>query len=158
MRRIFFILLLVCSSLFFGQTKNEHSKEINWISSFEQAKKIASDESKPILVFFTGSDWCMPCKNLVGDFFSSDKFKKIAESDFVLYEANFPRKKSLVSVSQEKENNRLKYKYDIVSYPTIYILNAKGIEIDKIVGYNKLKGPNDHFLFIENILNKKATK
>ena len=46
-----------------------------------------------MLIFFTGSDWCGPCKMLVEDFFESDKFKEIAEKEFVLYEADFPRNK-----------------------------------------------------------------
>ena len=42
--------------------------EVNWEHSYEKAKSIAKKENKQLLIFFTGSDWCGPCKNLVADF------------------------------------------------------------------------------------------
>jgi len=33
-----------------------------WLDNLDQASKKAIDTKKPILVYFSGSDWCRPCK------------------------------------------------------------------------------------------------
>lgn len=39
----------------------ENKIAINWEESFTEAKEIAKQTNKPILIYFTGSDWCGPC-------------------------------------------------------------------------------------------------
>ena len=134
---------------------HENSTNLKWISSFERASKIAKKQNKPLLIFFTGSDWCRPCQLLVEDFFGSDKFKEIADENFVLYEANFPRRTDLVSEDQKKANVVLSSKYKIKSYPTIIALDKNGNYVDKIKGYNFMSRDTDqHFNFINSVLRK----
>ena len=35
-----------------------------WQKNLDEAKAIASKESKPIILVFQGSDWCAPCIRL----------------------------------------------------------------------------------------------
>jgi len=56
----------------------DHSSMLNWQQSFGKAQKLTKSKKKLLLIFFTGSDWCGPCKKLVADFFESEKFKNIA--------------------------------------------------------------------------------
>lgn len=130
-----------------------HNK-LNWQKSFGKAKRIAKTNNKPLLIYFTGSDWCGPCKMQVADFFESDKFKEIADKEFVLYEADTPRNIDLVTESQKSDNNKLKNKYDIFSYPTIIIIDENGKFLGKIKGYNLMREVDYHYAFIDSVLKK----
>ena len=72
--------MLISTSFFYGQ---EYKTKVNWLTDFELAKKQAKEQKKPILMLFTGSDWCPPCKMLKKDFFNSDKFADRSK-DFVM--------------------------------------------------------------------------
>ena len=66
----------------------------NWKSSFEEAKNQAIAENKNILLVFSGSDWCAPCIKLDKTVWQSAEFKKESESNWVIYKADFPKKKA----------------------------------------------------------------
>ena len=118
----------------------------------KEAIKIAEEEEKLVLIFFTGSDWCVPCKNLVADFFNTDNFSEMVKNNFVLYEADFPRNKNLVTASQRSDNYKLKSKYSVSSYPTIVIVNEKGEVLGKMKGYNSIRNTSYHYTFFDDIL------
>ena len=54
-----FLMMLVAVSVFglFGA-------EIKWQNDMTQAAELAKKEKKPILILFTGSDWCPPCMKM----------------------------------------------------------------------------------------------
>ena len=66
-----------------------------WLTDWEAAKAQAQRSNKPILINFTGSDWCGWCIRLKQEVFSQDAFKNWAAQKVVLFEADFPRKKAL---------------------------------------------------------------
>lgn len=138
-----------------AQDSYETIKEnIKWEHNYETAKSIAEKENKQLLIFFTGSDWCGPCKKLVADFFESDKFRAIAEKEFVLYEADFPRNRNLVSKSQKKDNSRLSNKYRVSSYPTVVIADENEKLLGKMKGYNLMRETSYHYSFLDEVLKK----
>ena len=104
-----------------------------WESTFKQALKRSKREKKPVLIYFTGSDWCGPCKVLDKKLFHTDKFKRLADKDLILYEADNPRNKELVDAIKLQENFKLIRKYNVKSYPTLVMVNHKG----KMIGYKK---------------------
>ena len=46
-----------------------------WLTDYKKATAQAEEEDKPILVDFTGSDWCGWCIRLDKEVFSKDAFK-----------------------------------------------------------------------------------
>ncbi|MEL6483605.1 MAG: thioredoxin family protein [Bacteroidota bacterium] len=64
-----------------------------WEASFESATTKASDFDRPVLLVFSGSDWCAPCIRFKRKIFDSNDFLEYAEQHYVLYNADFPRKK-----------------------------------------------------------------
>ena len=157
MKKIVLTCFLVVTTAFYGiaQTSIESSAiNLKWEKTFKNAQKLAKSKNKPLLIFFTGSDWCGPCKMLTEDFFDSDKFRKIAESDFVLYEADYPRNHDLLTEIQIKDNSVLKAKYGVNSYPTIIILDSKGNEIGRKKSYNLMRDTSYHYQFLEEVLKK----
>ena len=79
MKKLFFLFLLCVSFNGFSQDEEEYSN-LNWLTDFDSAKKESSSTKKPILMYFTGSDWCGPCKMLKKDFFNTEAFETKAEN------------------------------------------------------------------------------
>ena len=151
MKKILLPLLLIIG---FSISMNSQSK-LNWEDNYEKAVKKAKKEKKPVLVFFTGSDWCGPCKMLKADFFKTKRFKKIADNNFVLYEADFPKRKgNNLSEEKRKKNFWLSGMYDVNSYPTIVIIDSNGKEIARKKSYNLMRDPSYHFRFLKDVLGK----
>jgi len=69
-----------------------------WQPDFSTAKKIAKEKHQPILLSFSGSDWCIPCIRMRKDIFDNKSFLQMADSTLVLYNADFPRKKKMNSI------------------------------------------------------------
>ncbi len=67
----------------------------DWHKSFDEAQAEAKKNNKPIVLVFSGSDWCAPCIKLDKEIWQSDEFKKYALGHYVLYKADFPRKKTI---------------------------------------------------------------
>lgn len=148
MKNVLVIVLLFVSTLFYAQ---EHDTRLNWETNFEVAKTKANKTKKPILMLFTGSDWCPPCKMLKKDFFYSDAF--IAKSKkFVLLMVDFPRNKELITPTQEAANKVLNSQYGVRSLPTVIAVNYKGEILDKIKSYNSGHDTSYHFEFVDKLL------
>jgi thioredoxin-related protein len=104
-----------------------------WLTNLEKGKKAAKKSKLPILVEFTGSDWCKPCKVLEKEVFQSKEFKKEAKA-FVLVQLDYPQRKP-----QDKRirarNQRLMSKYKVEGFPTVLVLDYEGKELGRTVGY-----------------------
>lgn len=101
---------------------------INWETSYDDALKRAKKEGKPLLIYFTGSDWCGPCKGLSKNLFKTEKFQEYSEK-MVLYKADFPRNKNLVDNETKKVNKELSIRFGQTKFPTMIMVNAKEQEL-----------------------------
>lgn len=106
-----------------------------WMTDFDAAKTKAASEDKPMLVDFTGSDWCGWCIKLDKEVFSKKEFKDYAEENLVLVEIDFPRGKEQ-SAELKAQNQALAQKYGVRGFPTILMLDADGEVIEK-TGYRR---------------------
>jgi len=106
-----------------------------WITDYNQALQHARKLERPVLVNFTGSDWCIWCKRLSGEVFEKEAFLKFAGDNFVLLKVDFPQKTKLPQEVQ-KANQALAEKYGIQGFPTIVLIDDKGEEITR-TGYQE---------------------
>ncbi|WP_405605569.1 thioredoxin family protein [Polaribacter sp. Asnod1-A03] len=121
----------------------------NWESTYKGALKKAKEENKPVLIYFTGSDWCGPCIVLDEKLFHSSKFKEIADKDLILYEADMPRNKDILSPDKLEVNSDLIKKFKIRSFPTLVFVNHKG----KMLTYKKgLILTEYYYPFIQSVI------
>ena len=97
-----------------------------WMTDFAAAKKKALTEKKDLLIEFTGSDWCPPCKMLNKNVFSKAAFVKAASEKFVLVALDFPRKKELPA-KEKAQNTKLIGLYAVQAFPTILLCDSKGM-------------------------------
>jgi thioredoxin-related protein len=113
------------------------SSQIGWETDFENAKKKAETEHKLILMNFSGSDWCIPCIRLHDEIFENISFKRFADSNLVLINADFPRlKKNQLSKEQQKKNDKLADKYNPQgSFPFTLLLDPGGKVIKTWEGF-----------------------
>ena len=104
-----------------------------WIENYDAALAAAVELKRPILVNFTGSDWCSWCKKLSAEVFTQDQFKDYAKSNLVLLKLDYPR--SIPQTAELKaQNDKLQKQFKIEGYPTIVLLNGAGVEINRL-GY-----------------------
>lgn len=85
-----------------------------------------SKAKKSILLEFTGSDWCPPCKRLNQEVFSQAAFVDGVKDKLVLVKLDFPKDKSKLSEATIAQNEALQEKYAITGYPTILIADEQG--------------------------------
>jgi len=101
---------------------------IQWETNFDNAKKTAKEKNQLILLNFSGSDWCGPCIMLRKDYLESEGFTQMANTNLVLVNADFPRKKkNTLSPEMIKRNDALAEKYNKEgNFPLTLLLNAEG--------------------------------
>ncbi len=96
-----------------------------WLTNWTEAKKVAVSENRPILMDFSGSDWCGWCIQLNKEVFSTTEFQNYAKDNLVLFEADFPRNKK--QTNEVKNQNKLLMKqYNVQGYPTVILVDSTG--------------------------------
>ena len=125
-------LLFLSAMVVFGLTTGFSQK---WGTDLDQALAQANKENKHVLLFFTGSDWCPPCKRMKADIYSTQAFINFSDKELILVMADFPRRpENKLSESQAKKNYVLAEKFGARSFPTSVILDKKGNELQRWVG------------------------
>jgi thioredoxin-related protein len=111
----------------------------DWKTNFEAAKEIASKENKHIILVFQGSDWCAPCIKLDRAIWSTDDFKNYAKDNYVMLQADFPRKKkNALSEELTKANAKLAETYNKNGiFPFVVVLDSKGVVLGE-TSYKKV--------------------
>ena len=117
-----------------------------WSEDLDKALETAKKEKKSVLVEFTGSDWCPPCKMMRKEVFSKEEFVKSASKNFILVEIDLPKGRRDVAEKEEpgvefektREFARAKAiadknkptieKHKIDGFPTVILLHPDGKE------------------------------
>lgn len=128
MKTILFSTLLFISSSLFSQVE-----KLTWHTDLVKAIEISTKEKKPLMLFFTGSDWCGWCIRLQKEVFYMPEFIEWANDNVVLVDVDFPRNKSKQSTELQQQNNMLQQQFGIQGYPTIHFVRP-----DKIDGKTNL--------------------
>lgn len=114
-----------------------------WTTDFKAAQATAKKEGKPILIDFTGSDWCGWCIKMKKESLDKTSFKDFAKKDLVLLEADFPNQKQQ-SAELKAQNKDLQKKYKVSGFPTFVLVSADGKELGRHEGY--MEGGPDKFI------------
>ena len=113
------------------QTSNAQTVELNWHTDLSKAVSISISEKKPIMLFFTGSDWCGWCMRLKKEVFNHEKFKVWTDDNIILVELDFPRRKKLEPniLNQNRELARI---FGVSGYPTCWLVRPQILENSKV--------------------------
>ena len=116
MKGILFIFLLTLSA-----NVCNAQKELTWHEDINKAIKVSEKTGKPMLLFFTGSDWCGWCIRLQKEVFLTPEFAQWAEENVVLVDLDFPRRKEQDPKIKE-QNQKLQQEFQVMGYPTVHFV------------------------------------
>lgn len=116
-----FALLMPVTGLF---SYGPSGGALKWQTNYEDAMKQAKLNSKPVVLFFTGSDWCTWCNKLDQEVFDAPDFATavgdqllFVKLDFPLYSPQDPQLKA--------QNKQLQQQYSVRSFPTVIVLDPQ---------------------------------
>tara|TARA_R110002049_G_scaffold17731_3_gene68665 strand:+ start:52946 stop:53338 length:393 start_codon:yes stop_codon:yes gene_type:complete len=123
-----------------------------WQKDYKVALEQAKNQHKPLLLVFSGSDWCAPCIKLDREIWRSENFRAYSKNNYILYKADFPRKKANRLGSElTRQNNKLAATFNSKGYfPLVVILNEKEKVLGE-TGYRKLS-PDQYISLLNSFL------
>ena len=149
MRKLVLLLTFLTTGFVYSQ---DEISNLNWLLDYNEAIEVSKNEQKPLLVYFTGSDWCSPCKMLKKDFFNTSDFEERANK-MVLLMVDIPRRVDIITKEQKEKNIKLVRKYNKNGgYPNLVALNSNGKVIGELGGYTFLRETDRHFAFVDSVI------
>ncbi len=135
--------------LLFVQSFTFNTNPLTWQTNFEEAKQIAVEQDKKILMIFAGSDWCAPCIKLKKRVLATPEFQEFEKKNVIVLYLDFPkRKKNRLSKEMIKQNEALAEQYNRSGiFPNVLLMNNVG-KVIKNVKYED-QSPNDFIREIE---------
>jgi thioredoxin-related protein len=129
MKKIALIVFLTFSLSFV------QAQELTWHTDVIKASDLAIKNQKPLLLFFTGSDWCGWCIKLQTEVFKTPEFIKWASENVILVELDFPRRKQLAP-ELAQQNRNFEQMFGIRGYPTVWLVSPA--LVDGKMTFNRL--------------------
>lgn len=125
MKKILVIAFLTLTSM------SLQAQELTWHTDMTTATEIALKEKKPLLLFFTGSDWCGWCIRLQKEVLKTPEFAKWATGNVVLVELDFPRN-TPQDENLKAQNQQLMQMFQVRGFPTLYFVNPSKTSDNKV--------------------------
>jgi len=97
-----------------------------WTRDLDAAKKLAQESDLPMLLNFTGSDWCQYCQTMRENVFSHPSWQEFAGRRFVLVTIDRPEDVALVPKRYRERNATLFQEHKIEGVPTYIVLDSDG--------------------------------
>lgn len=129
MKKLAFILFLTLGSF------TIQAQELTWQTDMNKAMEISKKTKKPLLLFFTGSDWCGWCIRLQKEVLKTPEFAKWANANVILVELDYPRRTPQLPEIQ-KQNQELQQVFGIQGFPTVWF--AKATKKDGKINFEQL--------------------
>ena len=153
MKKIIIVLFLIFGAI------SMQAQDIYWETNLEAATKVSLKTKKPLMLFFTGSDWCGWCIRLQKEVFKTPEFATWAKENVVLVELDFPRRTPQAD-KIKMQNSEMQQLFQVQGYPTVWFVNPTKVKektnLDKLgsTGY-VAGGPTAWIATAEPFLAKK---
>ena len=122
-----------------------------WTMDFDAARALAAEQGRPILLNFTGSDWCGWCRLMERQVFSQDAWRQYAQKNLVLVWIDFPKDKALVPEAFVERNAELMRQFEVGGFPTYFLLDSDGATRLGQTGAERDATPQSFIAALENI-------
>ena len=120
------VLIFLASTLQANQVAKEGAKVGEWTMDYDAALKLAGEKQLPVLLNFTGSDWCGWCKLMDRSVFSQTQWQEFARREMVLVTLDFPRNPNIVPAKYVGRNENLRVAYGVEGFPTYMVVDSDG--------------------------------
>lgn len=97
-----------------------------WTADFEAAKNLSKEKNLPLLLDFTGSDWCGWCKLMDRKVFAEKTWDDWAKTNVVCVTVDFPEDRSKLTRKVQKQNQALLARFGVKGFPTFVLLAPGG--------------------------------
>lgn len=112
-----------------------------WTMDLDAATKLAAKTQLPILIDFSGSDWCGWCKLMDKNVFAKQEWQDYAKTSMIMVLIDSPKDKSIVPEEYVERNEKLKEEYGVEGFPTFILLDSDGETELTRLGAGKDKTP-----------------
>jgi thioredoxin-related protein len=97
-----------------------------WTMDYDAALKAAAENGNPIILDFTGSDWCGYCIQMQKQIFSTETWREFAADNLNMVTIDFPSNESIVPREFRKRNEILRDRFGVKGFPTYIFLEPDG--------------------------------
>jgi hypothetical protein len=104
-----------------------------WLTNYDDALAAAERTGRPVLTVFTGSDWCLHCRNLEEKVLHTETFSRWADGRVVLLVIDLPQQG--ISQEERQARSRVCIKYGVRSFPSTLLIAPDGSRITGQSGY-----------------------
>lgn len=146
-----FCLILLYSLNLKAAANDSHAGHIDWKTNYSEALKTSATSGKPVILFFTGSDWCGWCTKLENEVLNTDEFAQLVGDKFIFVKLDFPLYKQQ-DTNLAAANKQLQEKYEVRGFPALIIIDSSERKIG-VTGY-RANGPK---LYANHLLEKVAS-
>ena len=143
---------LVATSAFAAKPDTDGARVGVWTQDYDAAVALAKTNNLPLMLNFTGSDWCGWCKLMDRQVFSTKEWEAWAKENIVLAFIDFPQKKSLVPEKYVDRNKDLSKKYGVRGYPTYVVVDPENGKSIGRLGASRDAAPKKFIAELENLL------
>lgn len=127
--------------------------EFEWQTELPAAIQAAKSSHRPLLVYFSGSDWCIVCKHLDAEVLSQKAFQEYADRNLVTFQADFPQYTPQPEALQ-RQNARIREQFRVETFPTVLVFNSDGMLIGQV--FYEPGGPGPFIQQIQQVLQNYA--
>ena len=106
-----------------------------WTDKPQAAFEAARESGQPILVLFTGSDWCPHCRLLEEHVLATKAFEAWAKGRVELLVVDLPRQGIPAAVREER--SQFCRRYGVKSFPNVVLIGPDGSKIAAQPGYSR---------------------
>jgi len=117
-----------------GMEARAAEHDASWLTSYDAAMAESERSGRPVLVLFTGSDWCPHCRTLEKNVLETSTFRDWADGRLVLLLIDLPRQG--ISEEVRVERSKVCIKYGVRSFPAVLLLGPDGARLGEKRGYD----------------------
>lgn len=123
-----------------------------WTMDYDAALQAAREKNLPILLNFTGSDWCVWCIHMDKNVFAQPAWHDYAAKNLFLVTLDFPQNATRVPPEYAARNARLQRQFSVQGYPTYVVLDSDGkTELGRL-GASRDASPQSFISELEQVL------
>ena len=104
---------------------------------------------RPIVILFTGSDWCPYCQSQESEVISTGQFEQYKDSHFVFVKVDDLHNTTMLD-DEKARVKTLENQYHINEFPTLVVVDSTQKELGRVEGYN----PGSGLAAVQNDLSK----